>query len=92
MEFLWVGIRRHRHFSRKDTDDFRHTQPGHFLRRWNDNAQNPLVRMMHRQMLLLDSAKGDTGRRIARQHDKVGAPMEKFNDAFHRISVDGLRG
>jgi hypothetical protein len=47
--------------------------------------------MMHRQMLLLDSAKGDTRRRIAREHDKIGTPMEKFNDSFHRISVDGLR-
>jgi hypothetical protein len=48
--------------------------------------------MMYRQMVLLDSAKGDTGRRIARQHDNVGASMEKFNNAFHRILVDGLRG
>jgi hypothetical protein len=48
--------------------------------------------MMHRQMMLLDSAKGDTGRRIARQYDKVCASMEKFNDSFHRISVDGLCG
>jgi hypothetical protein len=47
--------------------------------------------MMHRQMLLLDSAKGDTRRCVARQHDKVCTSMEKLNDAFHRISIDGLR-
>src|SRR5689334_23569048 len=66
------------------------TQARNFFGRRDNDPQHAFLRMMSRQISLLDPPQRDTRRCVAGKNDQLRAGTEEFDHSFECVAIDGL--